>query len=139
MTSLESGGEERKVVNYKAIEKWLDARLESLRRYPKVVALGWPPEVRNEGFAGGRGKTALFRFAYDRLELDAATELAAESSPSQFRGRITYDASEPKLSLAGRAMFDRGVVPVRSARGMAMLVSAVASALLALLIGLLAV
>lgn len=139
VTSLESGGEERKVVNHKAIAKWLDARLESLRRYPKVVTLGWLPKVRNEGFAGGRGKTALFRFAYDRLELDAAAEPTGESSPSQFGGRIAYEASEPKLSLAGRAMFGRGVVPVRSVRGLTMLASAVASALFALLIGLLAV
>lgn len=139
VTSLESGGEERKVVNQKAIATWLESRSGSLRHYPKVVTLGWLPEVRNEGFTGGRGKTALFRFAYDRLELDEPVEPSGKSSRGQAGGGITYEASEPKLSFAGRAMFGGGVVPVRSVRGMVMLVSAVASGLFALLIGLLAV
>jgi hypothetical protein len=149
VTSVESGGgEERKVVNQQAIAQWLRSRESSLRGYPKVVAMGWMPKVDFDGFTGGRGKSAQLRITYERIELAAAAGPVDSSTPvnpipgvpnaksSGSAGLIAYEARDAVLSVMGRMMFGQSTLPLRSARGVVIIGSALGSAITALLLGL---
>ena len=149
VTSVASGGgEERKAVNQQAIAQWLRSRAPSLRRYPRVVAIGWMPKVDFDGFSGGRGKSARLRITYERIEPAVAAEDVDSSSPgnripatlntepSASAGLITYEPRDAELSMIGRLMFGTSTLPLRSARGVIIIGSALGSAIAALLLGL---